>query len=77
MMVLPMREELTRLGIPALRTAAEVDRAIPQSIRHDHGGGELDFADVPPAACVPAVRAALQHPTPSRKVIYRFCHFHG
>ena len=29
MMVVPMREELTRLGIEELRTAADVDRAIP------------------------------------------------
>ena len=28
LMVLPMREELTRLGIQELRTAAEVDRAV-------------------------------------------------
>jgi putative YphP/YqiW family bacilliredoxin len=28
LMVMPMREELTRLGIQELRTAAEVDRAI-------------------------------------------------
>jgi len=28
-MVIPMREELTRLGIQELRTAAEVDQAIP------------------------------------------------
>ena len=27
-MVIPMREELTRLGIQELRTAADVDRAI-------------------------------------------------
>jgi putative YphP/YqiW family bacilliredoxin len=28
-MVIPMREELTRLGIEELRTGAEVDRALP------------------------------------------------
>jgi len=28
-MVIPMREELTRLGIEELRTAADVDRAVP------------------------------------------------
>jgi putative YphP/YqiW family bacilliredoxin len=28
-MVVPMREELTRLGVEELRSAAEVDRAIP------------------------------------------------
>jgi putative YphP/YqiW family bacilliredoxin len=29
-MVVPMREELTRLGVQELRTAAEVDQALPQ-----------------------------------------------
>jgi putative YphP/YqiW family bacilliredoxin len=29
LMVIPMREELTRLGIKELRTVAEVDQAIP------------------------------------------------
>ncbi len=41
LMVVPMREELTRLGIQELRTAAEVDQRHPQSAGHDHGGSEF------------------------------------
>jgi hypothetical protein len=34
-MVIPMREELSRLGIQELRAAAEVDRLIQHSVRPD------------------------------------------
>ena len=65
MMVLPMREELTRLGIQELRTADEVDRAIPNQ------SGTTMVVVNSICGCAagrmrPAVRAALQHP-PARK----------
>ena len=42
-MVIPMREELTRLGIEELRTPEEVDQALKDQSGHDHGGRELDL----------------------------------
>ena len=39
-MVIPMREELTRAGIAEARTAADVDAALAQP-GNDDGGGEL------------------------------------
>ena len=40
-MVIPMREELTRLGIEELRSAAEVDRFVQNEPGHNHAGGQL------------------------------------
>ncbi len=71
MMVLPMREELTRLGIQELRTAAEVDRAIPNQ------SGTTMVVVNSICGCAagrmrPAVRAALQHPTHPERVFTVF-----
>jgi putative YphP/YqiW family bacilliredoxin len=58
-MVIPMREELTRLGIQELRTAAEVDRAVNQP-----GTTMLVVNSICGCAAGrmrPAVRVALQH----------------
>jgi putative YphP/YqiW family bacilliredoxin len=60
MMVVPMREELTRLGIQELRTAAEVDSAIP----NQPGTSMVVVNSICGCAAGrmrPAVRAALQH----------------
>ena len=70
-MVIPMREELTRLGVQELRTAEEVDRAL---------AGESGTAMVVVnsiCGCAagrmrPAVRAALQHPSHPEKVFTVF-----
>jgi putative YphP/YqiW family bacilliredoxin len=67
MMVLPMREELTRLGIQELRTADEVDRAIPNQ------SGTTMVVVNSICGCAagrmrPAVRAALQHSTRPEKL---------
>ena len=72
LMVVPMREELTRLGIQELRTAAEVDQRYSQPIRHDDGGGELHLRMRRRAYASrgPGCAAALQ---PSGKVVHRFC----
>jgi len=61
-MVIPMREELSRLGVKELRTAAEVDQAIPNQ------AGTTMVVVNSICGCAagrmrPAVRAALQHPT--------------
>lgn len=61
-MVIPMREELTRLGIQELRTAADVDRAISTQ------PGTIMVVVNSICGCAagrmrPAVRLALQHPT--------------
>ena len=59
-MVIPMREELTRLGIQELRTAAEVDQAIPNQT----GTTMVVVNSIRGCAAGrmrPAVRAALQH----------------
>ncbi len=67
-MVVPMREELTRLGIAELRTAAEVDRAL------DGSSGLTMVVVNSICGCAagrmrPAVRLALQHSAvPSRVV---------
>src|SRR5690349_24324341 len=58
-MVVPMREELTRLGIKEARTAAEVDRAVAQP-------GTTMVVVNSVCGCAartmrPAVRLALQH----------------
>jgi putative YphP/YqiW family bacilliredoxin len=70
-MVIPMREELTRLGVQELRTAEEVDRAL---------AGESGTAMVVVnsiCGCAagrmrPAVRAALQHPSHPQRVFTVF-----
>jgi putative YphP/YqiW family bacilliredoxin len=59
-MVVPMREELTRLGIQELRTAAEVDHLIPNQ------SGTTMVVVNSICGCAagrmrPAVRLALQH----------------
>jgi bacilliredoxin len=59
-MVIPMREELTRLGVQELRTAAEVDRAIS----NQPGTTMVVVNSICGCAAGrmrPAVRAALQH----------------
>jgi putative YphP/YqiW family bacilliredoxin len=71
MMVLPMREELTRLGIQELRTADEVDRAIPNQ------SGTTMVVVNSVCGCAagrmrPAVRAALQHSTRPEKLFTVF-----
>jgi putative YphP/YqiW family bacilliredoxin len=70
-MVIPMREELTRLGVQELRTAEEVDRAL---------AGESGTAMVVVnsiCGCAagrmrPAVRVALQHPSHPERVFTVF-----
>src|SRR5215471_682977 len=59
-MVIPMREELTRLGIQELRSAAEVDRLIPNK------SGTTMVVVNSICGCAagrmrPAIRLALQH----------------
>ena len=59
-MVVPMREELTRLGIEELRTAAEVDRFV-----HDEAGTTMlvvnSICGCAAGRMRPAVRMALQN----------------
>jgi putative YphP/YqiW family bacilliredoxin len=59
-MVLPMREELTRLGIQELRTAADVDRAVT-----NHTGTTMivvnSICGCAAGKMRPAVRMALQN----------------
>jgi bacilliredoxin len=61
-MVIPMREELTRLGIAELRTAAEVDRALTS-----HPGATMvvvnSICGCAAGRMRPAVRLALEHST--------------
>jgi putative YphP/YqiW family bacilliredoxin len=71
MMVLPMREELTRLGIQELRTAADVDSAIPNQ------SGTTMVVVNSVCGCAagrmrPAVRAALQNSTRPEKLFTVF-----
>jgi putative YphP/YqiW family bacilliredoxin len=69
-MVIPMREELTRLGIQELRTAAEVDRAVNQP-----GTNMLVVNSICgcAAGCMrPAVRVALQHSNRPEKIFTVF-----
>ena len=70
-MVIPMREELTRLGIEELRTAADVDRAVPNQ------SGTTMVVVNSICGCAagrmrPAVRAALQHPSRPEKLFSVF-----
>ena len=71
MMVLPMREELTRLGIQELRTAADVDSVIPNQ------SGTTMVVVNSVCGCAagrmrPAGRAALQHSTRPEKLFTVF-----
>ena len=69
-MVVPMREELTRLGIEELRTAAQVDQTLP-------GTGTTMVVVNSICGCAagrmrPAVRIALQNATKPAKVVSVF-----
>jgi putative YphP/YqiW family bacilliredoxin len=69
-MVVPMREELTRLGIEELRTAAEVDQMLPAP-------GTTMVVVNSICGCAagrmrPAVRIALQNATKPGKVVTVF-----
>ena len=70
-MLIPMREELTRAGVQELRTAAEVDEALRQS------DGTVMVVVNSVCGCAagrmrPAVRMALQHATVPGKVVSVF-----
>ncbi len=70
-MVVPMREELTRLGIQELRTAAEVD----QAIANQPGTTMLVVNSICGCAAGrmrPAIRLALQHPARPQKMVTVF-----
>jgi putative YphP/YqiW family bacilliredoxin len=70
LMIIPMREELTRLGIREARTAAEVDQAVS-------GPGSTMVVVNSVCGCAagrmrPAVRMALQHPTRPDRIVSVF-----
>lgn len=70
-MVIPIREELTRLGIEELRTAADVDRVLQSQL------GTTMVVVNSICGCAagrmrPAVRMALQHATRPDKVVTVF-----
>ena len=69
-MVSPMREELTYLGIEELRTADEVDRALM------HSGTTMvvvnSICGCAAGRMRPAVRLALQHSTQPDKIVTVF-----
>jgi bacilliredoxin len=70
-MVIPMREELTRLGIEELRSAADVDRVLQQQ------AGTTMVVVNSICGCAagrmrPAVRQALQHAARPDKVVTVF-----
>ncbi len=70
-MVVPMREELTRLGVKELRTPAEVD----QAILNQPGTAMVVVNSICGCAAGrmrPAVRAALQHSTRPEKLFTVF-----
>ena len=70
-MVIPMREELTRLGIEELRTAAEVDRVL----QNQSGTTMVVVNSICGCAAGrmrPAVRMALQNGTKPGKVVTVF-----
>jgi putative YphP/YqiW family bacilliredoxin len=70
-MVIPMREELTRLGVQELRTPAEVDRAVA----NQPGTTMVVVNSICGCAAGrmrPAVRAALQHPSRPEKLFSVF-----
>jgi len=66
-MVIPMREELTRLGIQELRTAAAVDKALT-----NQSGATMvivnSICGCAAGRMRPAVRAALQHASRPEKI---------
>ena len=71
MMVVPMREELTRLGIEELRTPADVDRVLP----NQPGTTMVVVNSICGCAAGrmrPAVRAALQHSSRPEKLFSVF-----
>jgi putative YphP/YqiW family bacilliredoxin len=66
-MVIPMREELTRLGVQELRSAAEVDRTIPNQT----GISMVVVNSICGCAAGrmrPAIRLALQNPNRPEKL---------
>jgi putative YphP/YqiW family bacilliredoxin len=70
-MLIPMREELTRAGVQELRTAAEVDEVLRQN------NGTVMVVVNSVCGCAagrmrPAVRMALQHATVPGKVVSVF-----
>ena len=70
-MVVPMREELTRLGIEELRSAADVDRFV----QNEPGTTMVVVNSICGCAAGrmrPAVRLALQHPTVPTRVVSVF-----
>jgi putative YphP/YqiW family bacilliredoxin len=71
MMVVPMREELTRLGIEELRSAADVDRVLP-----GYPGATMvvvnSICGCAAGRMRPAVRLALQHPTIPNNIVSVF-----
>ena len=70
-MVIPMREELTRLGIEELRTAADVDRVL-QSQPGTTMVVVNSICGCAAGRMRPAVRMALQHTTRPDKVVSVF-----
>ena len=70
-MVIPMREELTRLGIEELRSAADVDRAVL-----GYPGTTMvivnSICGCAAGRMRPAVRLALQHPTIPNNIVSVF-----
>jgi putative YphP/YqiW family bacilliredoxin len=70
-MLIPMREELTRLGIEELRTAADVDRVLV-----GHPGATMvivnSICGCAAGRMRPAVRLALQHTTIPDSVVSVF-----
>lgn len=71
LMVIPMREELTRLGIQELRTAGEVEEVLGKT------QGTVMVVVNSICGCAagrmrPAVRTALHHPTLPEKVVTVF-----
>src|SRR6266700_1612995 len=70
-MVIPMREELTRLGIQDLTTAAEVDH----ELTHQQGTTMVIVNSICGCAAGrmrPAIRVALQHPAKPDRVFSVF-----
>ena len=70
-MVVPMREELTRLGIEELRTAADVDRVLS-----GYSGTTMvivnSICGCAAGRMRPAVRLALQHPIIPNNIVSVF-----
>ena len=75
-MVVPMREELTRLGVQELRTPADVDRELGQQ----QGTAMVVVNSICGCAAGrmrPAVRAALQHQARPNRVFTVFAVFNA